>query len=452
MIGSLLARLSSPHPHHKRIARGALLIGFLTLLAKIFVAAREIAIAWRFGVSGTADAYALALTATTWLPTMIAGVAAVVLVPRLVGVARHAERRNGFIAELNGSVLALGAAVAAMTWLAAPSASAMLASRSEPRTLELAARMSAEMAPVAMLMIVSAYFSARLQARERYGFSVTEAAPALVIALFVVNPGLFPGPGSLTAGTVAGYLLQVVVLAAMVRAGDPPLGRSRFTHQSGEWRSLYGSLLLMMAGQLLITASLPVDQAFAAPIGEGAVATLAYANRILTLCSGFGTIVVGRALLPVLSERVAHGDLQVGRRHAIQWSALLFGMATVGSAILWIAAPDFVRLLFERGAFDTAASAGIADTLRVGLLQLPPFFAGIALVQWYAATARFRAMLGVTACAFLAKVALNFWLTPRFGLSGIMAATAGMYVVTAVMLAIGVGVRPSRLLISPRDG
>jgi len=429
-----------------------LLIGLLTLLAKIFVAAREIAIAWRFGVSGTADAYALALTATTWLPTMIGGVAGVVLVPRLVGAARHGERRTGFIAELNGSVLALGAAVAVITWLAAPVASAMLASRTEPRTLELAAWMSAQMAPVALFMIVSAYFSARLQARERYGFSVTEAAPALAIALFVVNPGLFPGLGSLTAGTVAGYFLQSLILAAMVRAGDPPLGRSRFTHRSGEWRSLYGSLLLMMAGQLLITASLPVDQAFAAPIGEGAVATLSYANRILTLVSGFGTIVVGRALLPVLSERVAHGDLQLGRRHAIQWSALLFCMAIAGSATLWIAAPGLVRLLFERGAFNSAASAGIADTLRVGLLQLPPFFAGIALVQWYAATARFRAMLGVTACALLAKVALNFLLTPLFGLSGIMAATAAMYAVTAVLLAIGMGVRPGRLSISPRGG
>jgi len=445
VIGSVRRRLSSPHSYHGRIAKGALLIGLLTLLAKLFVAGREIAIAWRFGVSGTADAYALALTATTWLPTLVAGVMAVVLVPRLVGVTRS-DRRTGFIAELNGSVLALGFAIAVLTWLAAPAASMLLASRTEPRTLELSAWMSAQMAPVALLMIVSAYFSTRLQAREAYGFSVTEAVPALVIALFVISPGLLPGPQSLTAGTVLGYLLQAIVLAAMVRSGDPPLGPARLRHRSGEWRSLYGSILLMMAGQLLITASLPIDQAFAAPIGEGAVATLAYANRILTLFSGFGTIVVGRALLPVLSERVADGDLSLGRRHAAQWSVLLFGAATLGSMLLWVAAPDLVRLLFERGAFNSAASAEIAGTLRVGLLQLPPYFAGIALVQWYAATARFRAMLAVTACALLVKVALNVLLVPLLGLSGIMAATAGMYAVTAVLLAIGMGARPARLL------
>ena len=437
MIGSIRRRLSSPHSYHGRIARGALLIGVLTLLAKIFVAGREIAIAWRFGVSGTADAYALALTATTWLPTMIAGVMAVVLVPRLVGVTRSADRRTGFIAELNGTVLALGFAVAVLTWLAAPAASMLLASRNEPRTLELTAWMSAQLAPIALLIVVSAYLSTRLQAREAYGFSVTEAVPALVIALFVISPGLLPGPQSLIAGTVLGYLLQVLVLVAMVRKGDPPLGASRLGHRSSEWSSLYNSILLMMAGQVLITASIPIDQAFAARIGEGAVATMSYTNRIVTLFSGLGTIVVGRALLPVLSGCVEDGNLEHGRRHAVQWSALLFGVATLGSAFLWIVAPDLVRVLLQRGAFDPEASAEVSRVLRFALFQLPPYFAGIALVQWYAATGRFRAILMINACALLLKIALNMVLVPLLGLSGIMLATAGMYVLTSVLLGVG---------------
>jgi len=437
VIGSIRRRLSSPHSYHGRIARGALQIGLLTLLAKIFVAGREIAIAWRFGVSGTADAYALALTATTWLPTMIAGVMAVVLVPRLVGVTRSADRRTGFIAELNGTVLALGFAVAVLTWLAAPAASMLLASRNEPRTLELTAWMSAQLAPIALLIVVSAYLSTRLQAREAYGFSVTEAVPALVIALFVISPGLLPGPQSLIAGTVLGYLLQVLVLVAMVRKGDPPLGASRLGHSSSEWSSLYNSILLMMAGQVLITASIPIDQAFAARIGEGAVATISYTNRIVTLFSGLGTIVVGRALLPVLSGCVEDGNLEHGRRHAIQWSALLFGVATLGSAFLWIVAPDLVRVLLQRGAFDPEASAEVSRVLRFALFQLPPYFAGIALVQWYAATGRFRAILMINACALLLKIALNMVLVPLLGLSGIMLATAGMYVLTSVLLGVG---------------
>ena len=450
MIKKLFTRLSSAHSHHKRIAKGALVIGALTLVAKVFVAAREMTIAWRFGLSGTVDAYALAITVTTWLPTMLAGVMAVVLVPRLVSVGKNRERRDGFIAELNGSVLVLGISVMAVTWFAAPTAAVLLASRTEPHTLELTSSMSAQMAPIALLMVTSAYFSARLQARERYGFSLTEAVPALVIALFVASSAVFPGSGSLIMGTVAGFLLQAIVLAALVRRGDAPFGATRLHHRSDEWASLYGSILLMIAGQLLITATIPIDQAFAARIGEGAVATLSYTNRIVTLFSGLGTIVVGRALLPVLSASVADGDSKLGRRHAIQWSGLLFGVGALGSAVLWLAAPIIVRLLFKRGAFTAAASVQVTDALRFGVLQLPPYFAGIALVQWYAATARFRALLVITGCALLVKIALNVLLAPLFGLSGILAATAGMYLLTATLLGIGTRRPPESLSLPGR--
>ena len=78
----------------------------------------------------------------------------------------------------------------------------------------------------------------------------------------------------------------------------------RLRHRSAEWRLLYGAILLMGLGHFLLTATIPIDQGFAARLGEGSVATLGFANRILTLFSGLATIVIARALLPVLSERL----------------------------------------------------------------------------------------------------------------------------------------------------
>jgi len=68
---------------------------------------------------------------------------------------------------------------------------------------------------------------------------------------------------------------------------------------------------------------------------------------------------------------------------------------------------------------------------------LPFYFAGIALVQWYAATNRYRAIFGITASALLVKVALNVILAPRFGVAGITLATGMMYVLTASLLVAG---------------
>jgi murein biosynthesis integral membrane protein MurJ len=434
MIGLLFDRLSAVHDNHKRIAAGAALIGGLTLIAKMFVAAREVAIAWRFGVGATVDAYQLSLTLTTWLPMMFGGVTTVVLVPTLVGLRRREATGDRFVAELNGNIVLTGAIVAGLTWLAAPAMAALLASSTEPHTLELTRRMSRTMAPIALFMIPSAYFCARLQARERFWYSISDAIPAILIALAVLAPLSMEGPNALVAGTLAGFAVQVALLALMVSRSDPPLDRIRLRRHSANWQVLYKSLLFMTLGQVLITFSTPIDQAFAARLGEGAVATLGYANRVIALFSGFATIIVARALLPVLSASVAAGELELARRQAIQWSVLLFIAAAIGSIVLWALTPDAVRLLFQRGAFTPGASTAVAGALRVGLLQLPFYFAGMAFVQWYAATGQFKIMLWNGAAALGIKVIANAALVGPLGVKGIMTAAAVMYAANLLLL------------------
>ena len=317
-------------------------------MTKLVVAAREMSIAWRYGVSRTVDAYQLALTATTWAPMMLAGVMSAVLVPRLVKMEREGNGRRDFLGELNAAVILAALLVAGLTWAAAPIAASLMASHKDPGTLQLTASMIARMAPIAMVMILSAYLYARLQARQRFSYSATEALPALTIAVFVL---VFDDPAgsSIVLGSLVGFVLQLVVLVGLAIRADPPLGTVRLTHRSTQWAGLRQSFLVMALGQILITASLPIDQGFASRLGEGAVATLGYTNRILTLFSGLRTIVIGRALLPVLSEAVAAGDLALGRRQALHWTLLLGACATAGSLILWAGAHLLVRMIFERG-------------------------------------------------------------------------------------------------------
>jgi murein biosynthesis integral membrane protein MurJ len=437
VITALIGRISAAHDNHRRIASGAVLIGVLTLGAKLFVAAREMAIAWRYGVSATVDAYQLAITITTWIPMLITGVMTVVLVPRLVSLDRSGSDRREFTNELNGTIVGIGIAVSLLIWLAAPTAANLLASRVNPDTQRATAAIASDIAPAAFCIIVCGYFSARLQSRERFSYSASDAVPAIAIVLLLVLPLKLPGVLPLIAGTVFGYFMQVVVLGRMVQRGDPPIGRLKARHSSPEWRSLYGAITLMALGQLLITMTAPIDQAFAARLGSGSVATLGYATRIITLLTGFGAVVVARALLPVISGAIADGNHALGRRQTLQWSALLGSVAAVGGGALWVIAPFVVRLLFERGAFDASASAAVAHVLRFGLVQLPFYFAGIAMVQWYAAARRFRAILAITACALVLKIALNAFLTPRLGVAGIALSTAGMYFLTSSLLAGG---------------
>jgi peptidoglycan biosynthesis protein MviN/MurJ (putative lipid II flippase) len=322
----------------------------------------------------------------------------------------------------------LGIAVTALTWAAAPAASALLASGSNTPTLELTATMSRQMAPVALFTILVGYLFARMQSRERFAYSVTEALPAIIVALLVIAPSVHgASAAALIWGTLIGYLVQVLVLGAMTARGDMGLGRLRVRHRSPEWRTLYGSLLVMAAGQVVLASTIPIDQAFASRLGPGAVATLGYANRIVMLISGFGAIVLARALLPVLSSTVADRSHELGGRQARQWVWLLMLIGTAITVAVWLLASWAIAVIFERGAFTPADSEAVAHVLRFGALQIPFYFAGLTAVQWIAARGRYASLLVIACLAVLLKVAMNSLLVQSFGLAGIMMATAGMY-------------------------
>jgi len=403
-----------------------LAIGVLTIVAKLFVAGREIAIAWRFGVSPTVDAYQLAVTIVTWVPMMLVSAGSIVLVPRFVALHGRSTERHRFIAELNGTLLWLSLALAITIWIIAPVGAGLLGTKARAHTIDLTVRICRMMSPVVWAVVWAGYLSARLQARERFAYTITEAVPALGIAAAVVAPLLTTPEVRLGWATSAGYVAQVAVLALMVRRADG-VGQVAFTHNAPEWSPLYRDLGVMVLGQVVITLALPIDQAFAARIGAGAVATLGYASRIVVLVTGLGAVVFTRALLPVFSREIVGGDPEAAARHARQWSFLLAGSGIALFALIWLLAPWAVSLFFQRGAFTASDADAVAHVLRFGMVQVPFYLGGLALVQWIAAKGSYSSLLWISCGGLVTKVLLSLLLVRPLGLAGLMLATAAMY-------------------------
>ncbi|EFV85833.1 hypothetical protein HMPREF0005_01469 [Achromobacter xylosoxidans C54] len=106
---ALIRKLGSIHPDHQRIFKGAFRVAVFLLLGKAAGAIKEMAVAYRYGVSDAVDAYQFTMTMATWLPVTIVGVLSVVLIPVLVRLRRAEDaEREQFIRELQGWVAAGG--------------------------------------------------------------------------------------------------------------------------------------------------------------------------------------------------------------------------------------------------------------------------------------------------------------------------------------------------------
>jgi peptidoglycan biosynthesis protein MviN/MurJ (putative lipid II flippase) len=102
-------------------------------------------------------------------------------------------------------------------------------------------------------------------------------------------------------------------------------------------------------------------------------------------------------------------------------------------------ADGLVGALFERGRFTPQDRALVADLLRYGMLQLPPFLAGTVLVTALAASRGGTALAQAAAAGLVAKVALSAWLVGSHGAQGLLVATALMYTVTSTLVWLALG-------------
>ena len=426
-IAGWRSRLLQIHPDHLRIARSAVWVSLFALIGKCAGAFKEMAIAYRYGISNIVDAYQLTLTLITWLPATLVAVVSVVLVPTLVELrSRKKEEQARFLGELDVMALLVGAFFAVLLYFCWPFALDLMARNLSEETRAISRRMMLGMIPIGILTLTICVHAARLQAREKHVNTLLECVPALLLLVFVLGWQAGSSPAPLIWGTTVGFVFQAAILSVLSRRADGVHASYGLSFKSPQWPHMYRSVGVFMIGQFIMSFATPLDQYFVAGLGDGAIATLGYANRVIALLVGMGAIAISRATLPVLSEILSAGDHARARSIALKWSLLMLGIGVVVVVVAWYLAPFGVALLFQRGAFTAADTTAVAGLLRWGLLQLPFYFAVLVLVQLFASEGRFKEMAFVAVGIFVVKVLANFILIRLFGISGVLLATGVM--------------------------
>lgn len=434
-LKALIRKLGNIHPDHQRIFKGAFRVAVFLILGKAAGAIKEMAVAYRYGVSDAVDAYQFTMTMANWLPVTIVGVLSVVLIPVLVKLRREGgAERDRFVSELQGWTLAGGLLLGLLTWFAWPFLLRTLGQGLSPEVAAMTGDLLWAFAPVSAILLVAGISAARLRSHERHVNTLLDSVPAITTLGWVMLATFTPDQvGPLLWGTLVGYVIQMVWLAWLAARADQGFwGAPLLTLRSPHWPELMSAAGVMLIGQVAMSFVNPLDQYAAANLGANANATLGYASRLLSLVLGIGAVSVGRAALPVLADVQHRGDAVRARAMALKWSFVMVGAGAAAVVVGWFLAPWGVKLLFERGAFTADNTQAVADVLRWGLLQLPFYFGVLILVQLLASQNRYRIMAAIAVANFLLKAGMNLVLAPRMGTQGIMLATSLMYLLSYV--------------------
>jgi peptidoglycan biosynthesis protein MviN/MurJ (putative lipid II flippase) len=445
-LNTFRQRLANLHSDHRRIALGAARVAFFLLLGKAAGALKEMAVAYRYGVSDAVDAYQFTMTMASWLPITIVGALSVVLIPVLVRT-RYEDRasRARFLGELQAWIIGVGIVLAVMIYVCWPWVLQFAGQGLTPQASRMSAELTLAFAPAALLTLMTGISAARLRAHERHINTLLDSVPAVVILGWVLLAGVATDVGPLLWGTLVGYVIQSVWLLWLASKADGMWGRPRLGLSAHQWPDLVKAAGVMLIGQVAMSFVGPIDQYTAANLGSNANATLGYAARLLSLLLGVGAASVGRAALPVLADIQSRGDPARARQTALKWSVLMLLAGAAITLVGWVLAPWGVALLFEHGAFTAENTATVAHVLRWGMLQLPFYFGVLILVQLLASQNRYRIMAAIAVANFAIKAVMNQVLAPTMGPAGIMLATSIMYALSYICyVAVALRASPSR--------
>jgi len=432
LVERLRRHWANPQSQHRQIAQGFLWVSLFVFVGKLAGAAKEMAIAWRYGVSATVDAYVFIFNLVNWPVSIWLNILMLVLVPLMARMrANHPAKLPRFRAELLGLTIGLGLIFGLLAWLLLPSLMRAGWLGLSSAVLSEALKMATAMALIVPLGLVISLLSTWLLAAGHHRNTLFEIIPALTILAFLFLPyGWIPEP--LLWGTVAGFAMQMAALAApLLRCGELPV--PVFTQRMPIWRDFWEAVGIVAIGQFLMSITSILDQFFAAGLEPGSISILSYAQRVVALVLGLGGIAISRAVLPVVSRI---GVTQRTEFHAlvIKWAATMFGFGLVALICGWLFARLGVEILFERGAFTPKDGEAVTEIIRVSLLQAPFYFTCALLKHALASRGKYIWIVWDAVISLAVKITLIYILSRLIGLNGIVLSTVAMYTCSMIFL------------------
>jgi len=411
----------------------------MTLAVKAVTFGKEVVTASRFGTGDDFDAFVVALLVPGFIVNVLAGSLGAALVPVYVEIR---EQRGARAAErLLATAVAWTAGGLAVTMIAlttiAPYYLPLVAAGFDAAKRALAAGLMWWLVPMVVAMGVRTLWGAALVAAEKFGVVSLSAgvSPAVTIAVLLWMPGL--GVHGLAFALATGAVLEAAWLGWLLHSAGvgllPALARYDADLQRLVWR-----WLPVAAGSVLMASSTVVDQAMAAALLPGSIATLEYGNRLVAVVTSLGAGALGVAVVPYFSLLVSRGDMDGLAHVARRWLRLvaLASLPVVAALTAWSA--PVVALVYERGSFTATDTALVSDVQALLALQIPFYVAGIVLVRLVTALGSTRALTWISLVNTLLNAALNVVLIRYMGLPGIALATSLMYLASFTMLLVHV--------------
>lgn len=358
---------------NRLIAKAAVLLLFISILARLLGFVREQVIAAYFGTSMLTDAYVMGLTLPNLVYVVIGGALATAFVPviiELLSAGKQAEAERTASSVLNITVLAL-LIITAAGIVSSPFLVRFIAVGFTGKALSLTVLMTQLLFPTTVFLTIAGLAGGLLNSMRHF------AAPALgsVVYSIVVIIGMLVctkqfGIAGLAMSTVVATLAQIIIQLPVIKAKGFKYSPTAFDLKDPGVRKVGRLMLPAMLGTSVAQIYVTIDRILASMLATGSISALNFASKLTMLPFNLFVITVNTAVFPFLSELAAKKQYkEMGETTG--FGLILISLFTLPSAVgIGVLATPLVRVLFEHGAFN-------AESTRMTVFAMEFFAVGL---------------------------------------------------------------------------
>ena len=409
-----------------------------TGLSRIAGLVREVVAARYFGTTGPMSAFTLAFQVPNLVRALFADAAlSAAFVPVFTELIEHKRRPEALqlAAALFGLILAvLGAITVLFIVLAGVIMPLFTGSEFTQALDDLTVGLSRVLFPIVVVLGLNGLLVGMLNAHDH--FTIPALSPlvwnlVIIIGLVTLTPA-FDGDERVYAyaiGVLGGTACQFAMAFPVLKRLHIPI-RVSFKWRDPRIKRILLLMLPVTIGLGLINFNLLINSILGSRVSEQAPAAIDKAFRIYMLPQGMFSVAVATVLFPTLSRLVARQDLDGLRRtqaNGMRQIALLL----IPAAAVTIALPEpITRLVYERGAFNSASTDQTAEALFWFSFSLPFSGFNLLLTRTFFSLQRPWTPTALAGVTLVINVVVSAALYEPLGIAGVV---LGTVVATAAM-------------------
>ncbi|HEX4837049.1 MAG TPA: murein biosynthesis integral membrane protein MurJ [Solirubrobacteraceae bacterium] len=437
---------AGPAPPGK-VARNTAIFSLATGFSRVVGLAREIVAASFFGTRGPASAFTLAFQIPNLVSNLFANAAlSAAFVPVFTDLLQQGRRREAFrlASTLFWLILIVLGAVTAFFVLAAGVIMPLFMGATFNAPLEaLTVGLSQVLFPVVLILGLNGLLVGILQSYDH--FTIPAISPAvwnvvIIVLLVVLRPhfhGGYEDGNQLYAYAIA--ILVATFVQMLMALGA--LGRIDFRLQlSIDWhdpriRQVFTLMLPVTIGLGIVNLDQLINSVFGTLVSNQAPRAIDNAFRIYMLPQGLFSVAVATVLFPTLSRMASRRDVASMRRTVGVGMRQINLLLIPASAFIIALTTPIVRLVFERGEFNSESTRLVSIALFWFAFSLPFGGVNLLLTRVFFAVQRPWIPTRLAALNIVVDIVVSVGLYKPLGIAGLIIGTvAANAVMTALQL------------------